>query len=144
MSARDKIHDAVKTALIKDGWTITADPLRLEYGDFHLEVDLEAEKALEAEKDGTKIAVEIKSFLSPSTINDLKQALGSFNLYVVFLRNLKPQHRLWLAISDTTFEELFSLEGIELIFEAYKIPLIIVDIKSEEVVKWISEPHIKI
>ena len=24
--ARDKIHGAVKTALVKDGWTITADP----------------------------------------------------------------------------------------------------------------------
>jgi hypothetical protein len=26
MSAKDIIHDSVKTALIKDGWTITDDP----------------------------------------------------------------------------------------------------------------------
>ena len=27
MPARDKFHDTVKHALIKDGWTITHDPL---------------------------------------------------------------------------------------------------------------------
>jgi hypothetical protein len=29
--AKDIIHDAVKSALIKDGWTITADPYYLKY-----------------------------------------------------------------------------------------------------------------
>jgi hypothetical protein len=28
--ARDKIHNAVKNALIKGGWTITADPYQLQ------------------------------------------------------------------------------------------------------------------
>lgn len=30
MSMRDVFHEVVKTALQKDGWTITDDPLRLE------------------------------------------------------------------------------------------------------------------
>jgi XisH protein len=30
MSAKDKFHDLVKTALQKDGWMITADPLYLQ------------------------------------------------------------------------------------------------------------------
>lgn len=29
MPARDLYHDTVKNALVKDGWTITHDPLRL-------------------------------------------------------------------------------------------------------------------
>ncbi len=32
MPARDKVHDIVKNALIKDGWTITDDPLTLKFG----------------------------------------------------------------------------------------------------------------
>jgi hypothetical protein len=31
MPALDTIHDAVKNALIKDGWSITADPYMIEY-----------------------------------------------------------------------------------------------------------------
>lgn len=30
MPVRDRYHDHVKHALIKDGWTITHDPLRLQ------------------------------------------------------------------------------------------------------------------
>jgi hypothetical protein len=36
--AKDIFHDCVKNALIKDGWTITDDPLRLELNDRKLYV----------------------------------------------------------------------------------------------------------
>jgi len=32
MPAKDIYHACVKNAIIKDGWTITHDPLRLPYG----------------------------------------------------------------------------------------------------------------
>jgi hypothetical protein len=32
MAKRDTHHHAVKTALIKDGWTVTDDPLYVQYG----------------------------------------------------------------------------------------------------------------
>lgn len=57
MPTRDVIHDTVKNALIKDGWTITADPYVIEYEDLSLFVDLAAERTLAAEKDGRKIAL---------------------------------------------------------------------------------------
>lgn len=138
MAAKDLIHDAVKNALVKDGWTITADPLRLKYKSVNLSVDLAAERTLAAEKAGEKIAVEIKSFLNASTINDLKLALGQFVLYATYLRILKPEHKLWLAISETAFDEIFSIEGIEIAFEQNKMPLIIVRTETEEIVKWIN------
>jgi hypothetical protein len=94
MAVKDAIHSAVKNALIKDGWTITDDPLRLKYKAVKLLVDLGAERTLAAERNGEKIAVEIKSFLNNSTINDLKLALGQFNLYLTYLRILKPEYRL--------------------------------------------------
>jgi hypothetical protein len=43
--ARDKLHDVVRTALEKDGWTITDDPLRLVFGADTMLVDLAAERA---------------------------------------------------------------------------------------------------
>ena len=56
MPARDTFHDVAKEALIRDGWTITDDPLQLHYGGVDVYVDLAAEKA------NQKIAVEVKSF----------------------------------------------------------------------------------
>jgi len=54
------------------------------------------------------------------------------------LRILNPEHKLWLAISETAFAEIFSIEGIEIVFEQNKMPLIIVRIETEEIVKWID------
>jgi hypothetical protein len=37
--ARDRIHNIVKNALIKDGWTITADPYYLKDKDSNLALE---------------------------------------------------------------------------------------------------------
>src|ERR1700678_1552040 len=67
MPARDLYHDAVVRALGADGWKITHDPLTLSFGGRDLFVDLGATHiALGASRQGERIAVEIKSFLSPS------------------------------------------------------------------------------
>lgn len=50
MPRRNVYHEVVKNALIKDGWTITDDPLILSYGDRELYADLGAEKMIGAEK----------------------------------------------------------------------------------------------
>jgi hypothetical protein len=65
---RDILHDAVRTALERDGWTITHDPLYLRISDVDLPIDLAAERIIAAEKTGQKIAVEVKSFLRASAI----------------------------------------------------------------------------
>ena len=62
MPAKDAIHDAVKAALIKDGWTITADPYVIDYAGLTLYADLAAERPIAAERAGQKIVVEAKSF----------------------------------------------------------------------------------
>ena len=76
--ARDIIHNAVKNALIKDGWIITADPYKLKLGEVKAEVDLAAERPFAAEKDGVKIAVGVKSFLGPSLLYDFERAPGQY------------------------------------------------------------------
>ena len=44
MPAKDIFHDNVVNALIQDGWNITNDPLKLQWGNKDLYVDLGAEK----------------------------------------------------------------------------------------------------
>jgi XisH protein len=84
--AKGLFHQAVKQALIKDGWTITNDPLTIRIDRVKLEIDLGAEKVFAAEKDGQKIAVEVKSFINPSNISDFHNALGQFLSYRLALQ----------------------------------------------------------
>jgi hypothetical protein len=81
MSAKDIFHETVKKALQKEQWVITADPLKFKYGNVNFQIDLGAEKVLAAERQGEKIAVEIKSFLNPSAVTDFYAALGQFLSY---------------------------------------------------------------
>jgi hypothetical protein len=117
MPAKDFYHDTVCTALIKDGWTITDDPLILKIGGRSVFVDLGAEKLIAAERGSDKIAIEIKSFLSPSPINDLENAWGQFFLYARALQKIEPDRRLYLAVSCSAFETLFQEEAGELLME---------------------------
>jgi hypothetical protein len=81
MPAKDLFHDCFVRALQKDGWTITHDPLTVSVGKTDLLIDLGAERMVAAERNGERIAVEIKSFVKLSPIQDLKEAVGQFVLY---------------------------------------------------------------
>ena len=61
MPAQDKFHEAVKIALTKDGWKVTHEHFKLEFGGVRMFVDLAAERFLAAERNGQKIAVEISA-----------------------------------------------------------------------------------
>jgi len=136
MPAKDTYHDTVRSALIKDGWTITDDPLRLVWGERDFYVDLGAERVLAAEKAGQRIAVEVKSFLGSSQIHDLEQALGQFVLYRSILEELDPQRALFLAIPDEPAEILAEPVG-ELLIAKHLIRALIFSPQKEEVVRWI-------
>jgi hypothetical protein len=101
MPARDIYHDAVKNALMADGWTITDDPLHMRWGQKDMYVDLGAKRLLAAQQGERKIAVEIKSFISPSEMADLKDAIGGFVLYRAVMRLREPERILYLAVRDT-------------------------------------------
>lgn len=88
MPAKDIIHDSVKHALIKDGWMITSEQFSLTYRGTTVWADLAAEKLIAAEKGNHKIIVEVKSFIGPSPIRDLEVALGQYQIYLPFLKNL--------------------------------------------------------
>ena len=68
--AKDRFHDVVRTALEKEGWQIAADPYEISVDDIDFEIDLAAEQPLAATLGNQKIAVEVKSFISPSNVSD--------------------------------------------------------------------------
>ncbi|MBP5974343.1 XisH family protein [Brasilonema sp. CT11] len=138
MSAKDKFHDVVKLGLQKDGWTITDDPLRIEWGLVELYIDLGAEKIIAAEKEGYKIAVEVKSFLGQSTISEFHTALGQFINYRLALSQEQPERILYLAVPSDTYETFFKLPFPQTIIQQYQLRLLIYDIENEVIVRWLT------
>jgi XisH protein len=138
MPAKDLFHDCVKVALIRDGWKISHDPYSLKIGKKDLFVDLGAEKLITAEKDFVKIAVEIKSFVSPSEIQDLENALGQYVLYQNVLQKIEPERVLYLAIREAVFHKLFEQEIGQILLENKVLKLLAFNPETEEITKWIS------
>ncbi|GIK64246.1 MAG: hypothetical protein BroJett018_20400 [Chloroflexota bacterium] len=99
--------------------------------------DLGAEKPIGAEKGDQKIAVEIKSFLSPSGIYDLERALGQYALYRSILKENDPDRLLYLAIPDYAYQTVFSQPIGELILHSEQLRLIVFDDEQEMITKWI-------
>src|SRR3954451_8544132 len=109
MPARNVYHDVVVRALVAEGWTITHDPLTISFGGKDMFVDLGAERVtLGAEKSGQKIAVEIQSFLSPSPVRDLEEAVGQYEIYRAILEETDPDRELYLAAPVRIHESLLS------------------------------------
>lgn len=94
MPKLDIIHDAVKNALMKDRWTITDDPYVIQYRRTKLYADLGAERPIAAERNGQKLVVEVKSFVGASKIQDLKEALGQYDIYRYLLEATAPDRKL--------------------------------------------------
>ena len=138
MPAKGIYHNNVRTSLEKDGWTITNHPLPLKIGKRTLNVDLGAEKLFAAEKEGRKIAVEVKSFVSASPVNDLEEAVGQYIVYEDILEQLEPERIIYLAIRAEVYAQIFSEPIGQLLLEKKRFKLIVFDSLKETIVRWID------
>jgi hypothetical protein len=137
MPKRDIYHDTVIEALTTDGWTITHDPLALSYGGKDVYVDLGAAQPIGAQKGARRIAVEIKSFLSPSDVHDLELAIGQYALYNDILSEVEPDRSLYLAIPERVYKGIFSDPLGQLILARQQLQLIVFDDLRARIEKWI-------
>ncbi len=137
MSAKDRFHNVVKTSLEKDRWTITDDPLRIEWGLVAVYIDLGAEKIIGAEKEGQKIAVEVKSFLAQSTISEFHTALGQFINYR-FVLSQQPGRTLYLAVPLDTYNIFFQLPFTQAIVQQNQLRLLIYDLEKQDISQWLN------
>ncbi|MGF1674817.1 MAG: XisH family protein [Rivularia sp. (in: cyanobacteria)] len=137
MSAKDKFHDVVKTALQKDGWVITDDPLRVPIDRItNMYIDLAAEKLIVADKEGDKIAVEVKSFLGASNLSEFHTALGQFINYRYALEDFEAQRILYLAVPLKTYDDFFSMPFVQSVIQRSSINLLIFNPEKQEIVQW--------
>lgn len=135
--AKDRFHNVVRNALEKDGWKITADPYEINVDDVDFEIDLAAEQLLGAEREGQKIAVEIKSFISPSNVSEFHTALGQFLNYRDALDKIEPERRLYLAVRVPIYETFFQRKFIASAVEKYQLRLMIYDVEKEVISQWL-------
>jgi hypothetical protein len=139
MPAKDIYHDAVKNALIKDGWTITADPYPIEYEDAELYPDLAIEKLISEAQKQRKLIIEIKSFISPSPMKDFEMALGQYILYRNLIQLAQDEYQeIYLAIKNEIYVTFFQRKSIQAVVKLNQVDLLVIDIDKEEVVQWIS------
>lgn len=138
MPAKDAYHDAVKNALIKDGWTITFDPYLIRYAEVKLVADLAGEKSIAATKGNRQIVIEVKSFIGRSPMREFETALGQYLIYRTFLSLNCPESTVYLAVGQSIYERFFKQAAIQLILQKFQVLLLVVDIKNEEVSEWTS------
>lgn len=138
MPQHDLHHDAVKNALVKDGWTVTHDPFTIKLDDLKLYVDLAAEKPALLNDPLHTIAIEIKVFGGLSFITEFEKAVGQYRIYHQFLEELFPERILYLAVALSAFEESFQLPSIQAIVRKQEIRLLVFNAETEEILQWIE------
>jgi hypothetical protein len=138
MSRKDAFHDVVRHALEKDGWTITHDPLILRYELGNLYIDLGAEKVFAAEREGQKIAVEVKSFLKNSAVSEFHTALGQFISYRILLAEQYPEYVLYLAVPMDAYTSFFATQLAQGIIHSQQLKLIVYKPEQEVIEQWLT------
>ena len=137
--AKDLFHEAVREALIKEGWNITHDPLRIPIDGTFLEVDIAAENILAAERGKEKIAVEVKSFLGKSFMNDFHTAMGQYLDYKSAMEDFEPERIVFLALpSKIQQHPVFNGNFVQKRFREENVKLIIFDPLINEITTWIK------
>ena len=90
-----------------------------------------------AQKGNSKIAVEVKSFLGRSELEDLQKALGQYTMYLQVMKANALDRRLYLAIRELAFNEIFEEDVGKLLLESELVKLLIFNERTEEIVRWI-------
>lgn len=136
--AKDFYHKNVREALEKDGWLVTHDPYSIKVEDIGYEIDFGAEPLIAAEKAEQLIAVEVKSFLGPSTINEFHKAVGQFNDYCVALEIQDSKRILFLAVPENTWVRFFQKQIIQKSLERIQAKILVYDPFTNNIVQWIK------
>lgn len=136
--ARDKIHNAVKNALEKEGWTINSDPFRLPVEGANLEIDMEAEKFFSAKRGNQKILIEVKSFLQPSILYSFYEAYGQYAMYRDAIKETNLNQDIFLAISIVSYFRIKKVPFLWKRIQKHNIKLIVVNTRKEKIIEWIK------
>lgn len=134
MPVKDRYHDAVVHALVKDGWTITKEQFRLDSGKRHLWIDIRAEKAAQS----LTILVEVKGFENiRSALDYLANTIGQYILYQAVLHSIRDESALYLAVPEAAHKGILSEEIGQLALQIASVRLLVFNPETEEIIQWI-------
>jgi hypothetical protein len=134
--ARNLLHEAVRQALLYDGWAITHDPYEMRPYNPNWEMDLGAERLIGAEREAEKIAVEVKSFRASSFSNEFHTVLGQYLNYRSGLKRIEADRMLYLAVPLEIYDVEFRRAGILNSVEDYDVDLVIFDPITPTILLW--------
>ncbi|MEM7179561.1 MAG: element excision factor XisH family protein [Spirochaetota bacterium] len=130
MIVKDK-YSTVHRALVRDGWNVTRDSLYISYEGKDIKLDFEAER------NHSKIAVKIKSFIG-STLSEFHLVLGQYYNYKRILRAKEQDRVLYFAIPADIWNAFqkskFFIDGLQ----ELQVKMIVYSRKNGEILKWIS------
>jgi hypothetical protein len=138
MAQLDTFHHVVKSALQKDGWKITDDPLYLQYGGIDYAIDFGAEPLIAAEKEHQKVAIEVKSFLAGSPTYEFHKVVGQFFDYRMMLKRIQPDRILYVAVPSDIYRSFFQTPFIREVIQEMKMKIAVYNIDKEEIEEWIN------
>ncbi|HEX9930995.1 MAG TPA: element excision factor XisH family protein [Pyrinomonadaceae bacterium] len=69
--------------------------------------DLGAERIFAAEREGSKIVVEVKVFGGASKTSDLEKALRQYDLYEMYLAELEPEDKYFSRFQQKYLKSFF-------------------------------------
>jgi len=134
LPAKDYYHDTVKRALLKDGWTITAEQVKIIVEGRNLFIDMEIAHVSR----GLVALIEVKELEEvPSPVEALASALGKYFLYRWALDDAGENTPLFLAVSQATYYGILSEKLGAMSIEHGNVPLLVFDPEREEIVKWL-------
>ncbi len=127
--ANDKLLPSVKAALLAAGWTIKEGAITIRKAGYQFQIDVSADK------DGEKVAIEVKSWLS-NFVYDWHQALGQYLTYYALLFKKDPDRVLYLAVPEDVYKEHFINELFQEFTALYSVNLFIFNQRTNSIVSW--------
>jgi hypothetical protein len=127
----------VRRALEEEGWVITHDPYSLHHRkEGGLQTDLGAEKIITAEKESSRIAVEVKSFVHISIMHDFLLAVGQYYVYKKILAKNDPNRVLYIALPDFVFNRIEKFEWAQEVIRDLSIKFVLYNTNSQTITSW--------
>src|SRR5258708_34092966 len=134
MPAKDRYHDPVKRALVKDGWTIDSEQVLFVIANRHVWIDIQASRAAEA----VTILIEVKGFEGPSQVEQLVEAVGKYTVYRAVIDDAGGENiSLYLALPEKAYMGVLEERIGIIVRQQAQLKLLVFDPNNEEITAWI-------
>jgi hypothetical protein len=89
-----------------------------------------------AEKEGRKIAVEVKSFVGKSNLSEFEKAIGQFIIYRIETRREDAERELFIAVEEKIYNNFFVHPDVIELIETEDLRILVFDEAREVIVRW--------